>query len=294
MARIHREGQRKHCRIYRFVMKGSLEERVWERQIVKRALASSIMQGGGGNGGGGTAGRTGVAQFSREELRDLFRLDESPGLRTHDLIGCACHGKGKVAVQPKHVNSGANDKPVLVQVPGDDGIRAITISEQEDEDADDADAESLPDLQLLVRPRSTVSSITEVENRKHRVPSETHVNNHQPQAQAQDKMNDAIIEKGKTERKVMEVRGLMEYSHINISPSALSVYHRHGDGAGFEGQDSGGLGEIDTLIDDDILMEVLRGDDDADGDAGSSRNASGIAWVFKKTSGGGNYDGGGK
>ena len=95
MARIHREGQKRDCKIYRFLVKGALEERIWQRQVVKRGLADSVMDlGGGAKGGGGGGGKKGVAAFSREELRDLFRLDERDGLRTHELIGCPCEGSG--------------------------------------------------------------------------------------------------------------------------------------------------------------------------------------------------------
>ena len=95
MARIHREGQKRNCKIYRFLVKGALEERIWQRQVVKRGLADSVMDlGGGTSKSGGGGGKKGVAAFSREELRDLFRLDEREGLRTHELIGCACRGSG--------------------------------------------------------------------------------------------------------------------------------------------------------------------------------------------------------
>ncbi|KAJ9497813.1 helicase [Exophiala xenobiotica] len=96
VARIHRQGQKRHCKIYRFLIKGGLEEKIWQRQVVKRALADSIMQGGSTVSSGGLApkqkakGQT--STFSQEELKDLFRLDESDGLRTHELIGCECKG----------------------------------------------------------------------------------------------------------------------------------------------------------------------------------------------------------
>lgn len=267
MARIHREGQRKHCRIYRFVMKGGLEERVWQRQIVKRGLASSIMQGGGGGdvggGGGGILGKKGVAQFSREELRDLFRLDESPGLRTHELIGCSCQGKGKVDVQQEQVNLEANDTPFFIEVP-DHGSRATIDRPRGDEDDDDEDEDedsgSLPDLHTLVNHSSF--STAAIGDRKQRNVSETHP------AQPQHERNTTTPRKGSSEKapaKAAEVHGLMEYSHIDTSsPSSSS-------------------GEIEALIDDDILMDVLRGDGD-DEDGGTTLSPSGVAWVFKKTS----------
>lgn len=96
IARIHRQGQQKHCKIYRFLIKGGLEERIWQRQAVKRALADSIMQAGtamsSGVKDGDRKGKAGTSTFSQEELRDLFRLDEAEGLRTHELIACDCEG----------------------------------------------------------------------------------------------------------------------------------------------------------------------------------------------------------
>lgn len=83
MARIHRDGQKHHCRIYRVILKGSLEEKIWQRQVTKLGLADSVMEH-----------KSNVAQFSTAELRDLFRLDEDSRCQTHDLLGCECGGKG--------------------------------------------------------------------------------------------------------------------------------------------------------------------------------------------------------
>lgn len=83
MARIHRDGQKRPCIIYRFVMAGGLDEKIWQRQVTKLGLASNIMdQKGGAN------------TFSQDELRDLFRLDEGSSCQTHDLLGCECRGRG--------------------------------------------------------------------------------------------------------------------------------------------------------------------------------------------------------
>ncbi|EDN09656.1 conserved hypothetical protein [Histoplasma mississippiense (nom. inval.)] len=87
MARIHRDGQKRHCRVYRLVLKGALEEKIWQRQVTKIGLADSVMDQ-----------KTGVSQFSREELKDLFRLDEGTTCQTHELIGCQCGGRGKLDI----------------------------------------------------------------------------------------------------------------------------------------------------------------------------------------------------
>ena len=116
MARIHREGQKRACRIYRFLVKGGLEERIWQRQVVKKGLADSILNGGAGSGGDKNGG---VASFSREELRDLFRLDERAGLQTHDLIACLCDGSGvhEAATMKQETDNDDNDDAELPELP---------------------------------------------------------------------------------------------------------------------------------------------------------------------------------
>lgn len=83
MARIHRDGQKRPCVIYRFVMAGGLDEKIWQRQTTKLGLASNIMDQKGG-----------TSNFTKEELKDLFRLDEGLSCQTHDLLGCGCEGRG--------------------------------------------------------------------------------------------------------------------------------------------------------------------------------------------------------
>ncbi|KAJ5991833.1 DNA repair and recombination protein [Penicillium sp. IBT 35674x] len=104
MARIHRDGQKHHCRIYRVILKGSLEEKIWQRQVTKIGLADSVMEH-----------KNSVAQFSTAELRDLFRLDEESRCQTHDLLGCDCGGKGIIASSSSEVttpNSKADEDAV--------------------------------------------------------------------------------------------------------------------------------------------------------------------------------------
>jgi DNA repair and recombination protein RAD54B len=98
IARIHRQGQKRPTKVYRFLIRGSLEEKIWQRQVVKRGLADSIMNVRkdavevGQRSTRSSMGGGGKATFTQEELKDLFRFDESEGLRTHDLIDCSCAG----------------------------------------------------------------------------------------------------------------------------------------------------------------------------------------------------------
>ena len=91
MARIHRDGQKRPCMIYRLLIAGGLDEKIWQRQVTKLGLADSIMDK---KKGGGTS------SFTHEELRDLFRLDvRERGCQTHELIACQCGGRGLPPVE---------------------------------------------------------------------------------------------------------------------------------------------------------------------------------------------------
>lgn len=120
MARIHRDGQKRPCVIYRFVMAGGLDEKIWQRQTTKLGLASNIMDQKGG-----------TSNFTNEELQDLFRLDEGLSCQTHDLLGCGCEGRGLSAA------FSVNEEP-------------IEILDSDDE----AKEEDLPDLPRLIQANS--------------------------------------------------------------------------------------------------------------------------------------------
>ncbi|KAG5192329.1 SNF2 family N-terminal domain-containing protein [Tribonema minus] len=86
MARVWRFGQTKPVFIYRLITTGTLEEVIYQRQMLKGEL-SSVVDGGGkaGEKGGGGRGR-GTQQFSLEELRDLFALREDSASDTRDKL----------------------------------------------------------------------------------------------------------------------------------------------------------------------------------------------------------------
>jgi len=80
-ARVWRDGQKKRCFIYRFLTTGTIEEKIYQRQISKEGLAGVL--------GGSTAD----AALTKDELKDLFKLDsralEHPS-DTHSSLECAC------------------------------------------------------------------------------------------------------------------------------------------------------------------------------------------------------------
>lgn len=85
MARIHRDGQKRRCRIYRLLTQGALDEKIYQRQLMKRGLADSVIDK-----------RESKEGFTQEELRDLFSLDERGVCCTHELLSCTCEGKGNL------------------------------------------------------------------------------------------------------------------------------------------------------------------------------------------------------
>lgn len=83
MARIHRDGQKRPVKIYRLLVAGGIDEKIYQRQVNKMGLADSVVDG-----------KKNDSSFSPEELRDLFRLDVMAECQTHDLLGCTCRGLG--------------------------------------------------------------------------------------------------------------------------------------------------------------------------------------------------------
>ncbi|KAL8720907.1 MAG: hypothetical protein Q9225_002293 [Loekoesia sp. 1 TL-2023] len=106
MARIHRDGQKRSCFIYRFLMAGGIDEKIWQRQIVKLGLAGIMDQ------------KEETSSFTREDLKDLFRLDESLSCQTHDLIRCSCEGRGSdfIDIDDFADIESFSSSPVLVEV----------------------------------------------------------------------------------------------------------------------------------------------------------------------------------
>jgi len=80
MARVWRPGQQKKVYLYRTLSTGTIEEKVFQRQVAKKSLASNIVEG-----------ETDVVpNFSAKELKELFLYKENTLSDTHDLLNCPC------------------------------------------------------------------------------------------------------------------------------------------------------------------------------------------------------------
>ena len=222
MARIHRDGQKRRCYIYRFIMAGGIDEKIWQRQITKMGLASSLMDHRQQQGRGG---RNGTASFTREELKDLFRLEEGTNCQTHDLLRCRCGGQGMPGPDEddfRNIDDLLDDDDA--QAPSSNGKTSTTtnnISKASDPKADAEDSD--PDFpSLKLKPASAVNMAAQ-------------------EAQIASARRASVNNRGEDNKKMQH---LMTYSHIDVK--------------NFERDKEDGAKELETLIEDEVLVKVLR------------------------------------
>ncbi|XP_036193608.1 DNA repair and recombination protein RAD54B isoform X1 [Myotis myotis] len=84
MSRVWRDGQKHPVHIYRLLTTGTIEEKIYQRQISKQGLSGAVVD---------LAKTSEHIQFSVEELKNLFTLHESSHCVTHDLLDCDCAGE---------------------------------------------------------------------------------------------------------------------------------------------------------------------------------------------------------
>ncbi|KAI9328313.1 putative DNA recombination and repair protein Rad54B [Zopfochytrium polystomum] len=90
LARVWRDGQKKTCYLYRFIATGSIEEKIFQRQAHKQSLSSCIVD----------EEQNVERHFSREDLRQLFQLNEKTLSDTHDTFKCKRCLNGRQHTKP--------------------------------------------------------------------------------------------------------------------------------------------------------------------------------------------------
>ncbi|XP_078543154.1 DNA repair and recombination protein RAD54B isoform X2 [Lissotriton helveticus] len=91
MARVWRDGQKRTVHIYRLLTTGSIEEKIYQRQISKQGLSGAVVD---------MTKTSEHIRFSVEELRNLFTLHEDSNCVTHDMLDCDCEGKKEQTEKP--------------------------------------------------------------------------------------------------------------------------------------------------------------------------------------------------
>lgn len=116
MSRIHRDGQKRPCFIYRLVTTGCIDEKILQRQLMKHSLSQKFL--------GDSSAKKGHADddlFRKEDLKDLFTVARETLSNTHDLI-CSCQGKGD-EVTLEEQDSGKT--PSVQEVPERDATKEL-------------------------------------------------------------------------------------------------------------------------------------------------------------------------
>lgn len=85
MARIHRDGQKKPVYIYRLFTTGCIDEKIFQRQLMKGTLSDMFLD---------DKSESSLNIFDFEDLKDLFNVADT-NCNTHDLIECPCSGEGE-------------------------------------------------------------------------------------------------------------------------------------------------------------------------------------------------------
>jgi hypothetical protein len=80
MGRVWRDGQKKKVFLYRLLCTGSIEEKVYQRQVSKQGLSANVVD----------MQDDSKQHFTTDELKALFIYRPDTVCDTHDLLGCKC------------------------------------------------------------------------------------------------------------------------------------------------------------------------------------------------------------
>ncbi|KEG09261.1 DNA repair and recombination protein RAD54 [Trypanosoma grayi] len=91
MGRVWRDGQKKRVYIYRLLSTGSIEEKIYQRQVSKQGLSANVVD----------MQSDSKQHFTLEELRSLFSYRGDTPSDTHDLLHCTgCEAVAEMAAAP--------------------------------------------------------------------------------------------------------------------------------------------------------------------------------------------------
>lgn len=132
MARIHRDGQTKPVFIYRLFTTGAIDEKIFQRQLMKNNLSDMFID---------DKTDSTLNVFDYADLKDLFTIADT-NCNTHDLLDCQCDGVGElVSLQEIPLDTDEDDTMEDIQLPSSGFMSA---SEFKDLDGtDDAKKQSI-------------------------------------------------------------------------------------------------------------------------------------------------------
>ncbi|KIO21365.1 hypothetical protein M407DRAFT_218326 [Tulasnella calospora MUT 4182] len=148
MARIHRDGQKRPVFIYRLVTAGSIDEKIFQRQVTKIGLSDSLMATQAAE----TSDKASKDDFTPSQLKDLFTVNTRTACHTHELLECDCMSHFEKEQQERQ----AKEEASLERLDLEDD----PFSDDDGDHCSDSDMEELPEL-----PKGFVSA-TEVDPEK--------------------------------------------------------------------------------------------------------------------------------
>lgn len=94
MARVWRDGQKKPCFIYRMLATGTIEEKIFQRQTHKKALSNTVVDND----------ENSERHFTKDDLRDLFSIDENCVSDTHAMYVAEFNFKCHNCIRSRNFN----------------------------------------------------------------------------------------------------------------------------------------------------------------------------------------------
>ncbi|KAG9018091.1 helicase [Tulasnella sp. 427] len=134
MARIHRDGQKRPVFIYRLVTAGSIDEKIFQRQVTKIGLSDSLMAKETAE----SSEKAPKDDFTPSQLKDLFTVNTRTACHTHELLECEC-----LAHLAKEWQEQLAKRQDLLEVEPDEPLD----SDDDGDHCSDSDLDELPDLQ---------------------------------------------------------------------------------------------------------------------------------------------------
>ncbi|KAI7441484.1 hypothetical protein KC364_g13820 [Hortaea werneckii] len=242
MARVHRDGQKRPCFIYRMLTQGALDEKIFQRQVSKTGLADSIVDN-----------KSSTSGFTREELRDLFSLDEGMDCQTHKLLACKCDGKATTMSDvAEDTIEARNDLASLCQ--DDSGFVSL-------------DESSHSPIEELHLDHETGGSAEQVKPKIKFTPGNK-VDVVAQEAEIERKKRECFDSAGKA-----KMLNLMQYSHLDTSNVKAQIKKEATGTAEMDSEDDSEEADLlDMAIEDDALRAVLQ------------EEGNRVGYVFTKTS----------
>ncbi|KAF8750669.1 SNF2 family N-terminal domain [Rhizoctonia solani] len=109
MARIHRDGQKRPVFIYRLITTGTIDEKIYQRQVTKLGLSNSLMSESSGKEANSSS-KSSADSFTQRDLQDIFSIHPHTLCQTHELLQCHCSNSDHVVSS----NANSDDESELV------------------------------------------------------------------------------------------------------------------------------------------------------------------------------------